>query len=243
MTDPDTPNAPNPPQIDWTEAGSPRALAFDDVYYSDLDGRAETDHVYLGGNGLPERWQGAARFCIGELGFGVGLNFCQTWARWREVAEPGAVLDYVSFEIAPPAPEVIAKALSRWPELAEPMAALLAAWPAPVPAAGWHRFDWPGIRLHLAIGDARAMIGEWGAQLGDLRAEAWFLDGFNPAKNPQLWEVPLLSGVAAHSAPGASAASYTAAGWVRRNLAEAGFTVSKARGFAHKRDMLVARLG
>lgn len=235
--------AAEPPDLDWTDAGTPRARGVDDVYYSDIDGRAETAHVFHAGNRLPERWRESRRFVIGELGFGVGLNFLATLALWAGSEKPaGARLSYVSFERSPPPATDVRRAMARWPDLA-PLAARLTegeAWPPP---PGWSmRPIAADVDLHLAIGDANALLPVWDAAAPSA-VDAWFLDGFTPAKNPDLWGAALMSAVAARTAPGGSAASYTAAGWVRRNLAAAGFAVEKTPGFGAKRDMVRARLG
>ncbi|MBX2855337.1 MAG: tRNA (5-methylaminomethyl-2-thiouridine)(34)-methyltransferase MnmD [Rhodobacteraceae bacterium] len=235
-----------PADIAWTETGAPRAAAYDDVYFSERDGRAETEHVFLAGNGLPERWRGPDVFTIGELGFGVGLNFCATWATWAAWTEgqPEATptLHYVSFELHPPRAEDIRRALAPWPDLAARAETFLssAIWP---PDPGWRRLrlsETPRLELSLAIGDARAMITRWPEALP--KADAWHLDGFSPAKNPELWEAGLLKSVAACTAPGGTAATYSAAGWVRRNLDAAGFETKKIPGPLGKRDMTTAAL-
>lgn len=225
--------ANDPNGIDWTDAGTPRAAAFDDVYYSDADGRAECEHVFLAGNGLPDRWRGQTRFAIAELGFGTGLNALTTLALWRRTQPSDAVLDVTSFEAHPLSAEDMRRALSRWPDLARDAEALLADWPPP---PGFSTRALGPMRLTLAIGDANALLPDWRG-----RADAWFLDGFNPAKNPELWNADLMLALAARTAPGGSFATYTAAGWVRRNLVAAGFAVEKRKGFGAKREMMIGR--
>lgn len=219
------------PDIEWTERGTPRADAFGDVYYSDADGRAESVHVFLDGNALPKRWRGAARFTVAELGFGTGLNFLSALALWRKRAAPGAVLDYVSFEAHPLRAEDLRQALSVWPDLSEDAEALASDWPPP---RGFSSRAVGQARLTLAIGDANDLLPQW-----EGLADAWFLDGFNPAKNPDLWGAELMAEVGRRTAENGTFATYTAAGWVRRNLIAAGFDVRKSAGYGRKREMLV----
>lgn len=228
-------------EIDWTDRGTPRAVRFNDVYYSDEDGRAEARHVFLTGNGLPDRWRDVDRFAIGELGFGVGLNFFETCSLWRA---SGAVsqLDYVSFEKFPVDGDAIRRAISRWTELTPYAEALLAAsgWPPP---PGWSRVKLGQVSLTLAVGDANTLLDAWAPAPAPQRIDAWFFDGFSPARNPELWGADLMRAVGRRTAPGGTAASYTAAGWVRRNLEAAGFVVEKTPGFGSKREMITARRG
>ena len=244
MTKADDP-APSPPRLVWTDAGTPRAIDFDDVYFSDRDGPGETAHVFHAGNGLPDRWRGRTRFAIGELGFGVGLNFLTSWALWDADGDADRpTLDYVAFELHPPSSAAIAQSAARWTDLSERAHIFLQAWRAAAdwpPPPGWTSAAIAdGLMLHLAIGDANALLPAWSAT-APTAIDAWFLDGFSPAKNPELWGAELLAAVGARTASGGTAASYTAAGWVRRNLAAAGFDVAKTPGFGSKREMLTAR--
>jgi tRNA U34 5-methylaminomethyl-2-thiouridine-forming methyltransferase MnmC len=113
-------------ELTWLDGDMPYSQRFGDHFYSRADGRAECGHVFMGGNGLPERWTEGGDFTIGELGFGTGLNFLETWRRWRECRKPGAILDFVSFEAFPMEGEAIGRALAHWPEL-EDLAAILSA--------------------------------------------------------------------------------------------------------------------
>ncbi|NDU99403.1 tRNA (5-methylaminomethyl-2-thiouridine)(34)-methyltransferase MnmD [Pseudoroseicyclus tamaricis] len=210
-------------EVAWKE-GVPVATRFDDPYFSLADGAAETAHVFLAGNGLPGRFRDG--FSIAELGFGTGLNFLVTLAAWKASGTAGDFA-YASFEAFPMAAEDLATAHAAFPALEEEAEALRAAMEAGPPP--WH--IGPAF-LTLIEGDARETLARWGG-----RADAWFLDGFAPAKNPELWEPPLLAEVARHTAPGGSFATYTAAGHVRRALAEAGFTVERRTGYGAKRHM------
>ncbi|MCA0870886.1 tRNA (5-methylaminomethyl-2-thiouridine)(34)-methyltransferase MnmD [Seohaeicola saemankumensis] len=213
--------------LTWRDGGVPVSDRFDDPYFSLQDGLAETRHVFLAGNGLPERF--APGFHIAELGFGTGLNMLTAWAAWERAGQD-TPLRFTSFEAFPMAAEDRARALDAFPEL-EPWVARF--W------AGWTgaRCDLPTLRLEVIHGDARQTLPAWRGA-----ADAWFLDGFSPAKNPELWQPDLMAEVARHTAPGGTAATYTAAGFVRRGLEAAGFTVERHPGYGRKRHMTRAFL-
>ena len=212
-------------EIEWTESAIPVSRRFDDPYFSLQGGLEETRHVFLAANGLPERFRDG--FAIAELGFGTGLNLLATLAAWRAAGAPGR-LHYTSFEAFPMAPADMERALSAFPEVTGDVAALLQAL-----AAGPGPHDLPhGLRLTVIPGDARVTLPAWQGT-----ADAWYLDGFAPAKNPELWEPSLLSDVAARMRPGGTLATYTAAGHVRRALAAAGLGVERIPGFGRKRHM------
>jgi len=221
----------------WGPDGIPRSRLFDDVYYSTADGLAESRAVFLAGCGLPEAWRGRRRFVVGELGFGSGLNILALLALWRDTREPGARLHIFSIEAFPMPADDARRALTTWPEIADLADSLLGQWPRR--ARGFHRIDFPGLNavLDLAVMDADEALAAWTGA-----ADAWFLDGFSPACNPAMWSPRVLLGVAAHSAPGARAATFTVAGAVRRGLAEVGFAVEKRPGFGRKLERLEARL-
>ena len=215
--------------IEWRD-GVPIAQAFDDPYYSLDNGMAETEHVFLAGNNLPARFGGA--FQIAELGFGTGLNLLVTWAAWDKAGRPGT-LSFTSFEAFPMAPDDMAAALGHFAELAPYAEPLLAAW---TPDKGAVQLP-NGPMLEVITGDARETLPAW-----DKQADAWFLDGFSPAKNPELWEPSLLTAVGTHTKAGGTAATYSAAGAVRHALSEAGFDVTRVPGFGRKRHMTCARM-
>lgn len=212
--------------VTW-QGGTPVSRRFDDPYYSLADGKAESAHVFLAGNDLPDRFRPG--FHIAELGFGTGLNCLVALTAWRR-AGPSDKLKFTSFEAYPLDPDEIARALSAFPDLGD-MARGLAMTLAGGPGA------LPDLDLTIIPGDARVTLPGW-----DGAADAWFLDGFSPAKNPELWGAELLGDVAAHTAPGGTFATYTAAGAVRRALADAGFVVERLPGFARKRHMSRGRL-
>jgi tRNA 5-methylaminomethyl-2-thiouridine biosynthesis bifunctional protein len=192
--------------------------------------------VFIQGCGLPTAWAGRRRFVVGELGFGTGLNILALADLWRRRRPPGAVLHVFSVEAHPLAAADAARALARWPELADLAGRLLAQWPGR--ARGVHRLEFAdlGMIVDVAVDEAGAALEGWTG-----RADAWFLDGFSPALNPAMWRDEVLALVAARSAPGAAAATFTVAGQVRRGLAAAGFTVERLPGFGRKRERLSAR--
>ncbi len=225
------------PHLIWTDDGSPRSGRFGDVYFSQQDGLAESRAVFLAGCGLPEAWQGRARFCVAELGFGTGLNIAALLDLWRREGPAGGRLSLFSVEGFPLSREEAGRALEAWPDLAEATQALLEVWPEPT--SGFHRLDLPAFNatLDLAVGDVGWALSQWRGQ-----ADAWFLDGFAPSTNPDMWSEAVMDGVAARSAPGARVATFTVAGAVRRGLAERGFAVDKRPGHGRKRERLEARL-
>lgn len=215
----------SPPDLDWSPEGTPLSRRFADPYFSRAGGLDESRHVFLAGNDLPARFRDG--FHIAELGLGTGLNLLATLAAWRGAGVAGT-LHYTAFELAPLSPDDMRRALAPFPEVAADAGALAAAM-----AAGPGPHDLPGnLRFTLVTGDARETLPAW-----DGVADAWYLDGFAPARNPELWGAGLLAQVAAHMAADGTLATYTAAGHVRRALAEAGITVSRAPGFGRKRHM------
>ena len=216
--------------------GTPWSPAYRDVYHSADSGPGQAAHVFLGGNDLPARWAGAGVFTIVETGFGLGLNFLAIRRAWRgSAARPGR-LHYVSIEKHPFLREGLAELHVRYPELAEFASELRAAWPLPLP--GLHRlhFEDGRVTLTLAFGDIADVLRR--LRLG---ADAFFLDGFAPERNPDMWTPAVMKGLARLARPGATAATYTAARSVRDALAAAGFVPGLRTGFGRKRSMLAAR--
>jgi tRNA 5-methylaminomethyl-2-thiouridine biosynthesis bifunctional protein len=221
--------------IDWGLDGAPRSRRFQDVYFSSQGGLDEARSVFLAGCGLPEAWRGLGRFVVGELGFGTGLNILALLDLWSRERPAGARLNVFSVEAFPLARLDAERALAAWPELAALARPLIARWPT---AEGFHRIDWPdlGASLDLAVMEAGAALQAWSG-----RADAWFLDGFSPARNPEMWREELLALVAQRSAAGARAATFTVAGSVRRGLQAAGFEVVRKPGFGRKAERLEAK--
>jgi tRNA U34 5-methylaminomethyl-2-thiouridine-forming methyltransferase MnmC len=216
-------------EIEWRDRAVPVSCQFDDPYFSLENGLDETRHVFLGGNDLPARFRDG--FHIAELGFGTGLNFLTTLAAWRAAGVPGT-LHFTSFEAFPMSIPDMKTALAAFPELTDLAGALTDAM-----AADAGQVVVGHAELHIITGDARQTLPGW-----DGIADAWFLDGFSPAKNPELWGADLMAQVAAHTAPSGTAATYTAAGFVRRGLEAAGFDVIRTPGFGRKRHMTRAVL-
>ncbi|MCM2563685.1 tRNA (5-methylaminomethyl-2-thiouridine)(34)-methyltransferase MnmD [Lutimaribacter sp. EGI FJ00015] len=217
-------------QVEWRDGAVPVSTRFNDPYFSLENGLDETRHTFLSGNDLPARFVDGFR--VAELGFGTGLNALATLEAWIGAGAPGH-LRFTSFEGFPMRAPDMAQALSVFPGLASLAAPLLSGW-----RQGKRQIDMGhGMTLHVIEGDARQTLPGW-----DGRADAWFLDGFSPAKNPELWGADLMQAVARHTLPGGSAATYTAAGHVRRALAEAGFDVSRQPGYGRKRHMTTARM-
>lgn len=210
--------------LEWRD-GAPVSRHFDDPYFSVNDGLDEARHVFLSGNGLPARF--ADGFHIAELGFGSGLNLLAAWKAWED-AGMTTPLRFTSFEAYPMDTGEMAKALAVWPEVAEYAERLL---------AGGMQMRSETLELNVIIGDARETLPQWNG-----RADAWFLDGFSPAKNPELWSPEIMKTVGKHTAQGGTFATYTAAGHVRRALVEAGFTVTRPAGHGKKRHMSVGVL-
>ena len=221
--------------LDW-QNGQPFSSRFSDVYFSNDSGLEEKRHVFLQGNRLAERFASLSSgecFTIGETGFGTGLNFLCAWQLFDEVAPSNSSLDFFSVEKYPLDGQELADVLALWPTLRQYADELLARWRRRVP--GWNRWSFAGgkIRLTLVIGDVTDALTEICGGI-----DAWFLDGFSPARNPEMWTQSIFESVVRTSQPGASFATYTCAGWVRRGLEQAGFQVSKSPGFGRKREML-----
>lgn len=210
--------------VEWRDDAIPVSVQFDDPYYSLEDGPAETRHVFLGGNGLPERF--VSGFHVAELGFGTGLNFLVTLAAWRATGIKGK-LHFTSFEAFPMPIADMIRALNAFEGLDVDFIQGDADQPHLTP-----HIHGPDFELHVVYGDARETLPKWGGL-----ADAWFLDGFSPAKNPELWEESLLAQVGAQTAKGGTVATYTAAGFVRRGLDAAGFTIERTTGYGRKRHM------
>jgi len=224
-----------PARLDWSAPSGPRAADYGDVYFSAEDGLEETRAVFLKGCGLPEAWQGRRHFTVGELGFGTGLNVLALWQLWRETRPAGAWLDVVSVEKHPLTREEAARAFAAWPALQDLADRLLAQWPPRLKGAHRMVFAEDGLAITVFHDEAEAALANMSASV-----DAWFLDGFAPARNGAMWSQPVLDHVGRLSAPGARVGTFTVAGDVRRGLQVAGFEVAKRPGFGRKRERLEA---
>ncbi|WP_413111990.1 bifunctional tRNA (5-methylaminomethyl-2-thiouridine)(34)-methyltransferase MnmD/FAD-dependent 5-carboxymethylaminomethyl-2-thiouridine(34) oxidoreductase MnmC [Thaumasiovibrio sp. DFM-14] len=234
--------------LDWNDAGTPVSDAFDDVYFSNQNGLEETRYVFLKQNHLPERWLSfdEKRFVIAETGFGTGLNFLAVWQWFKQFrqANPDAKLQqlhFISFEKFPVTLDDLKQAHQSWPELAELAAELQAHYPPAI--ADCHRLVLEDglITLDLWFGDIQDCLPQvWTGEHGIV--DCWFLDGFAPSKNEAMWSQDVFNAMVRLARVGCTTATFTAAGFVRRGLIEAGFEMKKVKGFGTKRDMLAGHV-
>ncbi len=225
-------------ELDWDENGQPQSRRYGDVYFSRGSGMAETTHVFLQPNRLAERFaalQAGERLVIGETGFGTGLSFLCAWALFERTAPAISALHFVSVEKHPLTRDDLRRALTLWPELQLQARQLLDQYVAINP--GFQQFRFGQVTLTLLVGDALDQLKELDAQV-----DAWFLDGFAPPKNPDMWQPELFEQVARLSAPGATLATFSSAGSVRRALKEAGFEIKRIPGFGQKWENLQGHL-
>ena len=225
-----------PATVAYDANGVPYSPAYGDIYHSADSGPGQARHVFLGGNELPGRWAGARVFTILETGFGFGLNFLATWEAWRADPARPERLHFVSIERHPFDRDALDELHGRYPALAELAHELRRAWPPLVP--GLHRlhFEDGRVTLTLAFGDVQTLVP--GLRL---TADAIYLDGFAPDRNPDMWSPKVMKGLARLSRPGTTLATWSAARSVRDALEAAGYTLEKRPGFGHKREMLAAR--
>ena len=222
--------------LEWDEQGQPLSSQFADVYFSNENALAETRYVFLANNQLPERFAALTanqQLVIGETGFGTGLNFLCAWQLFEQHATATARLHFVSVEKYPLNCADLQRALALWPELAPYAEQLLAQYVALHP--GFQRLVFAGGRmvLTLLIGDARELFGQLDAQV-----DAWFLDGFAPAKNPDMWTPELFAELARLSHASTTLGTFTSTGYVRRRLNEAGFKMKRVPGLGKKWEVL-----
>lgn len=223
-------------QLDWDDQGRPYSRVFDDVYFSDKSGLDETRYVFIEQNRLAERFAAlpeGGRLVIGETGFGTGLNFLCAWQVFEQHAAAGARLHFVSVEKYPLSPDDLQRALALWPELKVFADQLLEQYVAIHQGFQRLTLDHGRVTLTLLIGDALEQLPQL-----DARIDAWFLDGFAPAKNPDMWTAELFAELARLAAPGASISTFTSTGWVRRLLNAAGFKMKRTPGIGHKWEIL-----
>ena len=238
-------------ELEWDDEGQPQSQRFGDVYFSRANGLDETRHVFLHHNQLPQRWaqlKAQDTFTIGETGFGSGLNFLAAWQMWNQTAPQSAQLHFVSVEKYPLKKADLIRVLALWPELETFSQALIDQYPVFV-GKGFHRlkFDAGRINLTLIIDDAATGFEQLLGSAHPLFAQqcakinAWFLDGFAPSKNPQMWSDSLFDTLGALSEVHTTAATFSAAGIVKRGLIRAGFEIKKVAGFGRKREMITAQ--
>jgi tRNA 5-methylaminomethyl-2-thiouridine biosynthesis bifunctional protein len=222
--------------LSWRD-GQPFSEQFDDVYFSRDQGVAETEHVFIAANDLPQAWQGRKTFCIGETGFGSGLNFVITVQHWLQTSAPDARLYFYSLEKFPFSQTDLQRALAVYPRFESIVNELLQVYPPAI--RGLHRRNLFNGRVVLMLIFDDVSTGL--AQL-DQAMDAWYLDGFAPNRNPQMWNEQVFAQLARLSAERTTLATYTSAGFVRRGLAEQGFAMQKMPGYGRKRDMLRGRM-
>ena len=232
-----TPNTLQPASLVQLPDTPPYSPLYDDVYHSAAGGPGQARHVFLAGNGLPARWQGRRRFTVVETGFGTGLNFLTTWAAWRDDPARSGQLHFVSVEKHPFRADDLARLHAAWPAFAALAAELRGQWPPLL--SGVHRLHLDGgrVTLTLLLGDAPDLLPHL-----DARADAFYLDGFAPAGNPDMWSPAIFAQLARLAAPGATLATWCAAGHVRRGLLAAGWAVDRQPGFSGKLHMLAGRI-
>ncbi|MCE2028446.1 FAD-dependent 5-carboxymethylaminomethyl-2-thiouridine(34) oxidoreductase MnmC [Sessilibacter corallicola] len=235
-------------QLNWDEQGQPISSVFGDVYFSKTDGLGETEYVFLHHNQLAQRWQALSEnesFVIGETGFGTGLNFLCAWNTWLQTAPASGQLHFVSVERYPLSLESLEKSLELWPQLKPLSDQLIHQYPKCL-VEGVHRLEFANVSLTLIIGDAvpgfkelqASFHPDYSGGFAGSSMDAWFLDGFAPSKNPQMWSQDLFEIIARLSKPQTTFATFTSAGLVRRGLAAVGFSVVKEKGYGNKREMI-----
>ncbi len=255
-------DAPSLAHISWDDEGHPLSIEFDDFYFSTTNGLEETRYIFLQHSDLAERWQALNspehtnpapinndRFVIAETGFGTGLNFLAAWQLWQQTAPDSAQLHFISTELYPVSHADLKKALTLWPELSHLSEALIEAYPATL-TPGFHRLQFAGgrVQLTLMIGEASDCFSQLlscshpGFEQPQHKVDAWFLDGFTPAKNPQMWTQTLFDLMARLSSDHATVATFTSARVVKDGLTSAGFSIEKVSGFGLKREMLRAAM-
>lgn len=232
-------NPITPAKLELDPQGVPFSARFCDVYHSASGALAQAQHVFLHGNGLPERWRARQHFVILETGFGLGHNFLATWQAWRSDPQGCRRLHFVSVEKHPFAAPDMARAHASADAPADLSARLISRWPMLLP--GFHRLEFAeadgrSVCLTLIFGDAQHALAQCMA-----RADAIFLDGFSPAKNPAMWSPEVFSALARLAHGNTTLATWSVSSAVRQALQDAGFVVSKAQGFSGKREMLTGR--
>ncbi|WP_162200134.1 bifunctional tRNA (5-methylaminomethyl-2-thiouridine)(34)-methyltransferase MnmD/FAD-dependent 5-carboxymethylaminomethyl-2-thiouridine(34) oxidoreductase MnmC [Kiloniella spongiae] len=221
-------------ELEWRDGFVPVSTKYDDVYYSLTNGLEESALVFLNGVGGKDLWENKQNTIIGETGFGTGLNFLATWREWKRSAKSDQRLTFVSVEGFPLSRAQLQKSLEPWDELSDIRDALIKAYPDLSPGFHTLEFEQDRVTLILLFGDVQDVLSQFSGQV-----DAWFLDGFTPKKNPEMWNVDVYKLLARKSKPGTKLASFTAAGHVRRGLESVGFKIEKHKGYAFKRERIV----
>ena len=232
-------------QLNWSDQSEPYSTMFDDIYFNNNQGHCESQYVFFEGNHLAHRWVNfkQKQFCIVETGFGSGLNFLNSAQQFinfkkNNIEKPLQRLHFISFEKYPLTSNDIQLSLKKLPQFSNLLESLVVQYPMPL--LGCHRlfFDGGNIILDLWFGDINEQIDNLSNTHNGI-ADAWYLDGFNPSTNPDMWHLALFKKMVALSNPQATLATFTAAGFVRRALNESGFIMQKRKGYGKKREMLV----
>ncbi len=234
--------------MSWLTSGEPFSEQFQDYYFSTDGGLEESEYVFLHQNGFPQRFKTPAKkhFSIGETGFGTGLNFLVSIYHFLQHSHVNSTLYYLALEKYPLDKKQLTQIYGifnqNWPMLAPLNASILEQYPQDIISAGQTlHFDLLSkrVQLKLLIGDACHSLQDYiDAQQKVDYMDAWYLDGFSPAKNPQMWQLLLFKQIARLSHQGTTLSSFTSAGKVRRGLITAGFSMDKAPGLGKKREIL-----
>ncbi len=227
-------------QITW-QNGQPFSSQFNDVYFSSDNGLAETQYVFIEQNQLIKRFKALQtnQFTIAETGFGTGLSLLSTWKLWQEYAPPKATLHFISCEKYPITEQDLAKGHQQWPELSDLSGKLIEQYQININDTREITLDIENIKLTLLLDDASIALSQ--LNFNELKINAWFLDGFAPSKNPDMWTDNLFNQMARLSDENTTFATFTSASAVRQGLQKAGFTVNKLPGFGKKREMLAGK--
>lgn len=234
-------------QIEWSDQSEPFSPLFEDVYFNTDEGVNESLYVFIQGNRLEQRWQDclSPSFTIAETGFGTGLNFlitCLEFQRFKNKYpnSPLKQLNFCSFEKYPLTVTDLKIALARWPLLNEFITPLLEQYPQPIAGCHHINIEPSNIYLDLWFGDVIDNLPLL-VNAQNRSVDCWYLDGFAPSKNPDMWSKQLFQKIADSCKPDATIATFTAAGFVRRGLIDVGFNMQKRAGYGKKREMIVGQ--
>jgi len=232
------------PLIKWDSQGTPYSVIFDDMYFCAVNGYEDAMHIFCEGNRLEGRFKKLdpavnGIFTVVETGFGTGLIFCVTWKLWNEHAPSSWILNFLSIEKYPLPASELERALSVWPILKPQADELIVNYRVPSDKISVLSLCQRRVLLTIVFDDIIPGLATIAQEcLAGLRADALFLDGFSPAKNPEMWTENVFAGLARLSGQGTTLATFTVAGWVRRGLESQGFKIQKVRGYGCKNQML-----